>query len=263
MSLYRIYIDEVGNHDMQHADDPNQRFLGLTGVILNGDYVTQTLQPEMMKIKTDFFFSDPDEPVIFHRKEMINKKGPFSVLWNSNVKKKFDTELLKALECWEYKVVTVVIDKLVHREQYKVWRYQPYHYCLAVLLERYILFLERAGARGDVMVESRGAREDRRLADSYSRLYQNGTDFIDQTRFQARLTSRELKIKPKRANIPGLQLADIIAHPSRQEVLIDNKLLHDDRFTFGKRICEILRRDKYLRDPRTGDISGYGKKLLP
>lgn len=24
MSLYRIYIDEVGNHDLVHADDPNQ-----------------------------------------------------------------------------------------------------------------------------------------------------------------------------------------------------------------------------------------------
>jgi hypothetical protein len=32
MTLYRIYIDEVGNHDLTHADDPNQRFLSLTGV---------------------------------------------------------------------------------------------------------------------------------------------------------------------------------------------------------------------------------------
>lgn len=263
MSLYRIYIDEVGNHDMQHADDPNQRFLGLTGVILRGDYVTQVLQPEMMKIKAEFFPSDPDEPVIFHRKEMINKEGPFHVLWDDDVKERFNMALLKALARWEYKVVTVVIDKLAHREQYTVWRYQPYHYCLAVLLERYVLFLERASARGDVMVESRGAREDRQLSESYSKLYKSGTDFIDQARFQACLTSRQLKIKPKKANIPGLQLADLVAHPSRQEVLIDNGLLPDDRFTFGKRICEILRQDKYLRDSQTGKMSGYGKKLLP
>jgi hypothetical protein len=171
--------------------------------------------------------------------------------------------LLNALIRWEYAVVTVVIDKLTHREQYRVWRYQPYHYCLAVLLERYIMFLEGGDARGDVMVESRGAREDRQLADSYSRLYKNGTDYIEPARFQARLTSRDLKIKPKKANIAGLQLADLIAHPSRQEVLIDNKLLENERATFGKRICEILRNGKYLRDPRTGEINGYGKKLLP
>ena len=24
MALYRIYVDEVGNHDLTHADDPNQ-----------------------------------------------------------------------------------------------------------------------------------------------------------------------------------------------------------------------------------------------
>lgn len=85
MSLYRIYIDEVGNHDMKHADGPNQRFLGLTGVILKGDYVTSVLQVEMMKLKTDFFRGDPDEPVIFHRKEMVNRRGPFHVLWNPKV----------------------------------------------------------------------------------------------------------------------------------------------------------------------------------
>lgn len=263
MNLYRIYIDEVGNHDMKHADDSNQRFLGLTGVILQSNYVARVLQPEMMKIKAQFFQSDPDESVIFHRKEMINKRGPFRVLWDDEIRKKFNATLLEALKRWEYNVVTIVIDKLAHREQYRVWRYEPYHYCLAVLLERYVLFLERANARGDVMVESRGATEDRKLAKSYSRLWERGTDFINEACFQARLTSRQLKIKPKIANIAGLQLADLIAHPSRQEVLMDNKLLQDDRFTFGKQICEILRRDKYLRDTQTGEINGYGKKLLP
>lgn len=33
MALYRIYVDEVGNHDLTQADDPNRRFLSLTGVI--------------------------------------------------------------------------------------------------------------------------------------------------------------------------------------------------------------------------------------
>lgn len=47
MALYRIYIDEVGNHDLTHADDPNQRFLSLTGVILESDYTLRVLQSEM------------------------------------------------------------------------------------------------------------------------------------------------------------------------------------------------------------------------
>jgi len=79
----------------------------------------------------------------------------------------------------------------------------------------------------------------------------------------SRLTSKELKIKPKRANIAGLQLADLIAHPSRREILLEKDLLSDERKVFGDQICRILRRDKYLRNQRTGQIWGYGKKLLP
>lgn len=112
------------------------------------------------------------------------------------------------------------------------------------------------------MVESRGRVEDEKLKDSFRRLYQDGTDRIPAERWQERLTSTELKVKPKTANIPGLQLADLIAHPSRREILLDYKLIADDRDTFGNKICAILRDDKYLRS-HTGQISGYGKKLLP
>jgi hypothetical protein len=33
MTKHRIYIDEVGNPDLESSDDPNHRFLSLTGVI--------------------------------------------------------------------------------------------------------------------------------------------------------------------------------------------------------------------------------------
>ena len=263
MSLYRIYVDEVGNHDLTHADDPNQRFLSLTGVILESGYTLQVLQPEMNQIKREFFQRDPDEPVIFHRKELVNKRPPFHSLRYPEVEKRFNTALLMALARWEYDVITVVIDKKEHRDRYQAWHHHPYHYCLQVLLERIVLFLRRRGHRGDVMVESRGGKEDRKLKDSYARLYRGGTDYIPPGRWQERLTSCELKVKPKITNIVGLQLADLIAHPSRREVLIEHRLIVDNRRIFGDQICAILRQSKYLRDRRTGRIDGFGKKLLP
>lgn len=262
MSLYRIYIDETGNHDLTHADDPNQRYLALTGVLIESQYNTSVFQPELDAIKRQFFKHDPDTPVIFHRKEIVNRRPPFDALIDPDVEMQFNAAVLNRLEDWQYQVITVVIDKKSHRDQYSVWRYHPYHYCLAVMLERYILFLHYGNHRGDVMVESRGRVEDEKLKDSFRRLYQDGTDRIPAERWQERLTSMELKVKPKTANIPGLQLADLIAHPSRREILLDNKLIADDRDTFGNKICAILRDDKYLRS-RTGQISGYGKKLLP
>lgn len=263
MALCRIYVDEVGNHDLFHADDPNQRFLSLTGVILESQYALNVLQPEMEQLKREFFQRDPDEPVIFHRKELVNKRPPFHTLSDPQVEQRFNTALLTALARWEYHVITVVIDKREHRDRYQVWHYHPYHYCLAVLLERFVLFLHYGEHRGDVMVESRGGKEDRKLKDSYVRLYQEGTDHIPVERWQQRLTSRELKVKPKSANVVGLQLADLVAHPSRREVLIEHQLFTDDRDTFGDQICAILCASKYLRHRSTRRIEGYGKKSLP
>jgi len=263
MVAYRIYIDEVGNHDLTHADDPNHRFLSLTGVILESSFALHVLQPEMEQIKRDFFQSDPDVPIIFHRKEMLNKRPPFQSLRDPVTAARFNAVLLTALARWQYRVITVVLDKKTHRDQYQVWHYHPYHYCLTVLLERFILFLHYGNHRGDVLVERRGGKEDDKLCESFARLYANGTDNIPAERWKLRLTSCQLKIKPKSANISGLQLADLIAHPSRREVLVENELVVDDRDTFGDQICTILRQSKYLRNEKTGRITGYGKKLLP
>ncbi len=263
MALYRLYVDEVGTHDLTHADDENQRFLSLTGVILESEYTLRVFQPEMDQIKRKFFQRDPDEPVIFHRKELVNKRPPFHPLHDEETEQNFNTQLLTALARWDYRVITVALDKKAHRDQYNVWHFHPYHYCMTVLLERFILFLHYGDHRGDVMVESRGGKEDHKLKDSYSRLYERGTDNISPKIWQSRLTSKELKLKSKSANIAGLQLADILAHPSRRELLIENQLLVDNRDIFGDQICAILRQSKYHRDQHTGKISGYGKKLLP
>ncbi|HZY42189.1 MAG TPA: DUF3800 domain-containing protein, partial [Anaerolineae bacterium] len=127
----------------------------------------------------------------------------------------------------------------------------------------FVLFLHYNNHYGDVMVEARGGKEDSKLKDSYTRLYERGTDHIPAERWQERLTSRELKLRPKTANVAGIQLADLIAHPSRRDVLIENRLLVDARDIFGDQICAILRQSKYHRNLRTGQIEGYGKKLLP
>jgi hypothetical protein len=262
VSLYRIYIDETGNHDMTPVDDPNQRFLALTGVILESEYNTSVFQPELAGIKRQFFMHDPDLPVILHRKEIVNRRPPFEALRDSEVEKLFNHAILDGLKRWDYRIITVVIDKKIHRDQYSVWRYHPYHYCLAVMLERFVLFLHYGNHLGDVMVESRGRVEDEKLKDSFQRLYHSGTDNVPAERWQERLTSEELKVKSKTADISGLQLADIIAHPSRREILMDHKLINDQRDIFGDKICKILCAGKYLHS-RAGQIEGYGKKLLP
>lgn len=254
---YRIYVDEVGNPDLESSDNPNHRFLSLTGVIMELDYVRTTVHPQMEAMKTKHFAAHPDEPLILHRKEIMNSKPPFDSLRDSAKRTEFDKELLDLIRYWEYTVISVCIDKKRHKETYRIWRHDPYHYCLMILLERFVLFLERVSSRGDVMAESRGGKEDRRLKASFAGLWQNGTSYIAQERFQAALTSKQLKVKLKSNNISGLQLADLLAHPSRNEILQEQGLLERDIAPFARRVLEILK-GKY--DQQDGYI--YGKKFL-
>ena len=255
---YRMYVDEVGNSDLESSDNPNHRFLSLTGVAVDLDYVKSSLHPEMESLKGDFFSGHhPDKPVIFHRKEMMNRRGSFVELRTELTREKFDRELLKCLRDWKYTVFSVCIDKKKHKETHTTWRYDPYHYCLKILLERFVLFLKRLGAVGDVMAESRGGKEDKRLKDSFKRIWIEGTENISCEIIQDHLTSKELKVKPKTNNISGLQLADLLAHPSRNEILAENGRLPRNLAPFGQKVVNIIQ-GKYdrLKD------RVFGKKFI-
>lgn len=254
---YRIYIDETGNSDLGSCSNPNHRFLSLTGVIVELSHVRDVLHPEMEALKMRYFNSHPDDPVIFHRKEMMNHVAPFDVLVDEKLRASFDTDILRLMKTWDYRVLSVCLDKKRHVETYITWRYEPYHYCMAVLMERFVFFLKRQGAQGDVMAESRGGKEDMRLKDSFHRLWEHGTDYVEPEQFQNFLTSGQLKVKSKSNNIAGLQLADLLAHPSRNEMLDEQKLLVGNLAPFAKQVIEVLT-EKYDRQ----GTKLFGKKFI-
>ena len=258
---YRMYVDEVGNSDMGASQDPNHRYLSLTGVVLELGYVDSVVFPTLEGLKRTYFGSHPDEPVILHRKELVNKKTPFTALRDTGVEQKFNDDLLAMLRNIDYTVFTVVIDKLEHQQKYQVWRFDPYHYCLLIVVERFVLWMRRRSAVGDVMAESRGGKEDRRLKNSFERVYDQGSNFLPRQEFVRHLTSRQLKVKAKSNNIAGLQLADLIAHPSYRATLA-RKSGQPLASNFGGMIASILEQSKYDRDAQ-GQIDGWGRKMLP
>ncbi len=258
---YRLYIDEVGNADLRASDDPSHRYLSLTGVMLNLDYVMAIANPRLETLKRDLFASHPDDPLVFHRRELIRGEPPFEALHNPQVRATFDVQPLALIRELDYQVITVAIDKLEHKRRYTTWRFDPYHYCLAVLLERYVQWLGRQSSQGDVMAESRGSREDKRLKQSFSRLYETGTDYVAPDAFHQQLTSKELKIRQKQMNITGLQLADLVAYPSFQSMKAEREPAVKVG-AFSRHIIEILKQTKYLRSP-SGRTEGWGEKWLP
>jgi hypothetical protein len=112
------------------------------------------------------------------------------------------------------------------------------------------------------MAESRGGREDRLLKDTYQLHYEQGVWTTPAAQFQSALTSRELKLKPKSANIAGLQLADLLVHPVKQAVLREHGLVATEAAPYAHRLLETVA-DKFNRHLYDGKIEGYGKVLFP
>jgi len=256
--IYRLFVDEVGHGNMQAADHPNEQYLSLTGVIMRIGYERDTLEPALNILKIRIFGT---AQIVLHRTEMVYKRPPFERLENEEIRADFDKSILSIIGKARYRVITIVMDKQEHRRRYVVWQAYPYHYCLLALLERYVLWLKSAGSCGDVMAESRGKKDNMKLVESYARLYKDGTTFVDKKLFQQHLSTKELKIKDKAANIAGLQLADLLANPSRRAIICEKTGEQMDR-NFSSKVVEILNRAKYRRR-FDGVITGVGTKWLP
>ncbi len=255
--MYRLFIDEFGHDNLNTRNDPREQFLSLTGVVLNGrNHAALTDRLNALKLQA---FGSNAMPL--HRREIINKKPPFDRLRDPQIQKQFDQGLLDLIATVDYSVITVLIDKKEHFDRYKVWRFQPYHYCLTIMLERYVMLLDDRSGRGDVMAEWRGVKPNMKLEKAYTYIFENGTDNMPRTRFQKCITTRQLKIEKKEANTAGLQLADLLANPCGRDLICQKQ---GERMTavFGNTVMKILYESKYHRN-RFGTVRGCGTKILP
>ena len=216
---------------------------------------------ELEQFKRRHLPHTPDEPVILHREDIINRRHAFWRLRDSGVARAFDEELLDLIGRAQFRVVAMVIDKHLLTEKYFTPAH-PYHLALGFMLQRYCGYLNHISRRGDVMAESRGAREDRQLQDSYARYYERGAWRVKPDVFQRALTTKKLKLKSKSANIAGLQLADLLGHPVRQSILVEKGMIDRPVGPFGAKLLERVD-NKFNRHLYNGRIWGYGKVLFP
>lgn len=259
---YRMYIDESGNSDLGSCDNPNHRFLCLCGVIMNLDYVNNIFSSEFENFKNDVFGKNADNPIILHRNDILNYRGAFGVLKNEQTKEFFNKCLLELLERWDFKIITVLIDKKEFKDLYLSWKEHPYHYCLQILIERYCSFLRQYEAMGDVMIESRNKNDDRLLSAEFNKIYKDGTSFWEGEDIRIFLTSSQIKIKSKKMNIAGLQLADLIVQPMRNRILEHYELKDkSENKVFGDVLTDTVKRKIYKG--KNGKYWGCGLKKLP
>ena len=76
------------------------------------------------------------------------------------------------------------------------------------------------------------------------------------------MLSHDIKFAEKRDNIAGMQLCDLLAHPSQRSIKFE-KLGWEQPDDFGSKIVGVLTDEKYARSPKSKIIDGWGRKWLP
>lgn len=262
---YRLFIDEVGNDRLANFQFESNRFLCLTGIIMNADVHRWDVYPRLERLKAECFPQHPDEArVILHRAEIVGHKGHFSSLDDPSMNAHFEQGLYTIYAETDLIVLTAMIDKERFNEKYVVWTYNPYHYCLEVMIERYVMHMEEKDVTGDIMIESRNKTKDKKLKVAYRSIREHGSSFhgyMSGDRVRARLRDADVKLRNKEANIAGLQLVDMIAKPCC-DMMLAKKQLGKGPEHFSAQLVELLEKHKFRRSAR-GQITGYGQKWLP
>ena len=93
MTLYRLYIDESGDHTYKEVETPDKRYLALFGCIIEKQNYIENFYPKLESLKKKYFDYHPDDPIIFHRQELINKKGCFWRLRDPKVRENFEKDI--------------------------------------------------------------------------------------------------------------------------------------------------------------------------
>ena len=221
-----MYVDESGDDVMDPSkwSSPDARYLGLTGVVIASDTYRTRTHPEFEALKQEFFPHDPDEPLVLVRNQIVGKRNLFQILRDPEVAAHWEDKVIQFFQAHVSQIITVVLDKEEYLRSPRLAAPRPYSYCMTALTERYAQWLNEVGGAGDVMTESRGRGEDRGLKKDFRNFMTAQGDPRDLLRS---VTSSQIKLSLKTDNITGLQLADLLAYPSKKGILLDKELLTD------------------------------------
>lgn len=214
---YRMYVDESGDDVMEPGKwvNPESRYLGLTGVVMDKEIYRTRTHPEFEALKQEFFPHDPDEPVILVRNQIARRQKGFWPLKDPGMAALWEHKILWLFDSYVSGIITAVLDKDAFRQVALSEDKRPYSYCVNVLTERYGQWLGNVGGIGDVMVESRAGRADMQLKGDFQRFMEGNPNL-------SAVSSHQIKVKSKSANITGLQFADLLGYPSVRGILQDN-----------------------------------------
>jgi len=242
-SDYLIFIDESGDHGLDSIDRHYPVFV-LCGVLIKKDEYVNKLSVQLDNLKMDY---RGHNETVLHEREIRKPSGEFSFLQIAEKRATFNERVAALFRGSDFQLISSIIHKLEYAARY-LDPINPYDLSMSFVLERAFLELNSRGQgarRTTVIVESRGKVEDAQLKAAFERI-------VTGNNACGRALPFSLRMVPKSANSPGLQLADLAARPLG---------IRSIRPEQPNQAYEVVK--TRIRRDANGQARGYGVKLYP
>lgn len=241
-----LFVDESGDHNLIVIDDQYPVFV-LAGIILDENYHNIFVTNQINSLKQKLF---GNEKIILHTADISrNKNGYERLKSDKDFRYSFYNELNNFIENLDFKIIAAAVRKKDYKNKYGLAAVDPYLFCLEVLIERFIYELQEKNDKGMIIAESRNSILDNQLEIAFLETKISGTRFLKSKVVKEKIVN--LVLREKSQNIPGLQLADLVASPI-------------GRFVIGKKSnkdFEIIQHK--FRKNSQGNYLGYGLVIFP
>ena len=233
-SDYIVFVDESGDHGIEKIDSEYPIFV-LTCCVFEKQHYCDVVLPALSKFKMKYWGNDT---VILHEADIRRQKNEqYNILKNPDIRESFMQDLSSLMEKLEFFHITTIIDKNKITGKYK--EKNTYDISLLFCLERIHKNLTLSkDEQVDIIIEKRGKREDYELILEFKRIISgkpstfNTVKKMDDVNFN-------LVMQDKKANIAGLQIADLIARPIGLNFLRPNQTNQAYEIIKGKKIHGI------------------------
>jgi len=246
VNKYHFFLDETGDHSLSFVD-PNFPLFLLCGILFEEKELAKA--EEQIKLLKNEFFKTTD--IIIHSREIRKCEGPFQILFDLEIKKRFYEKVNEVLENAQFTIVGSGVNKEEHIKKYGKGAKDPYSISLAFIIERLVFCLDKHKPSSvEVKIEKRGRKEDQKLIVQYNSIIDRGTYFVQPDRIRRLI--QKFDFQSKSENVIGLQIADLCAYPLARHIL---------RPTVPYPSFEVIKNKIYCDE--NGMYNGFGLKIFP
>lgn len=245
MYTHVVFLDESGDHSLQHIDRQFPVF-ALAATIFEGEYYLNKANPMIDRLKYNYW---GHRSIIFHSVDIRKQKGDFHILREAKVREEFTNELNMLIRDLDFKIIAAGIDKIDHLQQY-IQPESPYNLTFEFIMERLFFYFKNTGNSCMLVAESRDKKENDDLYAVFDRLMERGNENISAAEFRTYI--KGLKFYPKKVNENGNQITDLIVYPIARKII--------GRAAGYQPYIEI--KPKFYSRPN-GNFWGYGLKAFP